>query len=40
VLGEPVADLPLLDVLDRLKRFADLTTDGRQAALTRACAVH
>jgi hypothetical protein len=28
VLGEPVADLPLIDVLDRLERFGYLTTVG------------
>jgi len=28
VLGEPVADLPLIDVLDRLERFGYLTTIG------------
>jgi hypothetical protein len=28
VLGEPVADLPLIDVLDRLERFGYLTTAG------------
>lgn len=28
VLGEPVADLPLIDVLNRLERFGYLTTAG------------
>jgi hypothetical protein len=28
VLGEPVADLPLIDVLERLERFGFLTTVG------------
>jgi hypothetical protein len=28
VLGEPVADLPLIDVLNRLERFGFLTTAG------------